>query len=68
MNKLLRIAEFFQLSLAELLGEGVLKAKIPTTTQLSNDREKKIAPVGFIPTGATYVVAGAGFEPAASGL
>lgn len=67
LDDLLKIAGFFELSLAELLGDGVLNAKIPSTA-LSNEGEKKIAPIGFIPTGATYQVAGAGFEPAASGL
>ena len=34
-----------------------------------DERAKKIAPVEMISTGATYeVVAGAGFEPATSGL
>ena len=69
LNDLVVISAALRLSLGELLGEGILNAKIPTTAELSKDGEKKIAPVGFIPTGATYqMVAGAGFEPAASGL
>ncbi|MFW0168748.1 helix-turn-helix domain-containing protein [Rothia sp. P4278] len=67
LDDLLKIAAFFDLSLAELLGEGVLNAKIPSTAP-GSEGEKKIAPIGFIPTGATYQVAGTGFEPVTSGL
>lgn len=67
-SDLVLVSSALQLSLGELLGDGLLNAKIPTTAELSNDGEKKIAPIGFIPNGATYLVAGAGFEPAASGL
>lgn len=67
IEDLLKTAGLMGISLSELLGESILNAKIPSTA-LSNEGEKKIAPIGFIPTGATYQVAGAGFEPAASGL
>lgn len=57
------------ITLGELLGENIINAKIPSTAMINNEGEKKSAPIGFIPTGATYqVVAGTGFEPATSGL
>ena len=69
IEDLLKTAGLMEISLSDLLGDSILNAKIPTTAENSNDGDKKIAPVGFIPTGATYqLVAGAGFEPAASGL
>ncbi|WP_423817126.1 helix-turn-helix domain-containing protein [Rothia nasimurium] len=79
IEDLLKTAGLMGISLSELLGESILNAKIPTTTELSTDGEKKIAPIGFIPNGATYemvastepVLAGvgpAGLEPATKGL
>ena len=64
LQELLTLAGELGISIGELVGEGILNTKIPSTAS-SNKGEKKIAPVGFKPTGATYeVVAGAGFEPA----
>lgn len=70
LDDLLSIAGFFNLTLTELLGSSVLNAKIPSNAEYSNEGDKKkVAPIGFIPTGATYeVVAGRGFEPLTSGL
>lgn len=55
------------ISLSELLGESILNTKIPTTAELSNDGEKKIAPIGFIPNGATYQMV-ANTKPALAGV
>lgn len=68
INDLIVIAGRMNLTLSELIGEDILNAKIPSIAS-NNEGEKKIAPVGFKPTGATYeVVAGARFELATSGL
>ena len=70
-NELLIIASYFGITVAELVGPALLNAKSPAPLQVSQEgrAKKKIAPVELIPTGATYqMVAGAGFEPAASGL
>ena len=79
LQELLSLAGVLDISLSDLLSDGILNAKIPATTELSNDGDKKVAPIGFIPTGATYqvvtntepVLAGvgpAGLEPATKGL
>ncbi|MBF0807710.1 XRE family transcriptional regulator [Rothia nasimurium] len=70
MNELLSIAGILNLSLSELLGDSLLLSRVPTPEYMEDEKgEKKVAPVGFIPNGTTYqMVAGAGFEPAASGL
>lgn len=70
IEDLLRVASSLNITIAELLGEGILNAKIPSNAEYSNEGDKKkVAPIGFIPTGATYeVVAGRGFEPLTSGL
>ncbi|WP_369127254.1 helix-turn-helix domain-containing protein [Rothia nasisuis] len=70
-NELLIIASYFGITVAELVGSALLNAKSPAPLQVSQEgrAKKKIAPVELVPSGATYqVVAGAGFEPAASGL
>ena len=68
ITELVTISGNLNLTLAELLGESIINAKIPSTAS-SNEGDKEIAPVGFKPTGATYeVVAGARFELATSGL
>ena len=70
-NELLIIASYMGITVGELVGSGLLNAKSSTPLQVSQEGRagKKIAPVEMISTGATYeVVAGAGFEPATSGL
>ncbi|MGV3245416.1 helix-turn-helix domain-containing protein [Rothia sp. 11254D007BW] len=69
MNELLSIGGILNLSLSELLGDSLLLSRVPTPEYMEDEKgKKKVAPIGFIPNGATYLVAGAGFEPAASGL
>lgn len=68
INDLVLISAALEISLADLLGEGILNAKIPSTVT-NNEGNKEEAPIGFIPNGASYdVVAGARFELATSGL
>ncbi|WP_425543341.1 helix-turn-helix domain-containing protein [Rothia amarae] len=68
ITDLITIAAALEISLADLLGEGILNAKIPSTVT-NNEGNKEEAPIGFIPNGASYdVVAGARFELATSGL
>lgn len=69
MNELLSIGGILNLSLSELLGDSFLVSRVPTSEYMEDEKgKKKVAPIGFIPNGTTYLVAGAGFEPAASGL
>ncbi len=69
-NELLIIASYMGITVGELVGSGLLNAKArPLCKFRKRDERAKIAPVEMISTGATYeVVAGAGFEPATSGL
>jgi len=68
MEELLRVSSLVGTSLPNLLGDGILNAKIPSTAT-NNEGEKQEAPIGFIPNGTSYdVVAGARFELATSGL
>lgn len=57
-EELLAIAGSMDISLGELLGDGILNAKLPKAGVLvgSGGRQKN-APVGFIPNGASYEVA-----------
>lgn len=69
LNDLVTISAAFGISLGELLGDGILNAKVPVPALHGRFGDKKIAPIGFIPTGATYEVVGpAGLEPATKGL
>ena len=70
LEDLLTIAGVLGLSLTELLGEALTSQRVPMPNFVEDKKgKKKVAPIGFIPNGTTYqMVAGAGFEPAASGL
>lgn len=68
LQELLTLAGVLNVSLADLLGGGILNTKIPTTTENSNDGEREIAPIGFIPNGASYEVALLGLEPRTQGF
>ncbi|WP_423817342.1 helix-turn-helix domain-containing protein [Rothia nasimurium] len=70
IDDLLIIAGTLGLSLTELLGEALTSQRVPAPSYIEDEKgKKKVAPIGFIPNGTTYqMVAGAGFEPAASGL
>ncbi len=70
LEDLLTVAGALGLSLDELLGASIMTTTPPTPNYFEDEKgKKKVAPIGFIPNGTTYqMVAGAGFEPAASGL
>ncbi|WP_423817548.1 helix-turn-helix domain-containing protein [Rothia nasimurium] len=70
VDDLLIVAGTLGLSLDELLGSALVNSRVPSPSYFEDKKgKKKVAPIGFIPNGTTYqMVAGAGFEPAASGL
>lgn len=62
-EELLAIAGHMDISLGELLGAGILNARIPKSEVLvGNGKGQKNAPVGFIPNGASYEVTLIGSE------
>ena len=77
-SDLLVIAGALDLSLSELLGEDIVNAKLPAPTYTEEKGKKKVAPIGFIPKGATYdiipgdeasrLVGSVGLEPTTKGL
>gem|GEM_PF-3010922 len=70
LQELLTLAGELGISIGELVGEGILNTKIPSTAS-SNEGEKKITPTTRGPTQTTDTHrggGGAGFEPATSGL
>ena len=69
IQELLILSSALNITIADLLGDGILNARVPAADVISHSGDKKIAPIGFIPTGATYEVVGpAGLEPATKGL
>lgn len=80
VEDLLTVAGVLGLSLTELLGEALTSQRVPSPSYFEDEKgKKKVAPIGFIPTGTTYemvantapVLAGvgpAGLEPATKGL
>ena len=77
-GELMTIAGALGLSLSELLGEDIVNAKLPAPTYTEEKGKKKVAPIGFIPKGATYdiipgdeasrLVGSVGLEPTTKGL
>ena len=77
-DELMTIAGALGLSLSELLGEDIVNAKLPAPTYTEEKGKKKVAPIGFIPKGATYdiipgdeasrLVGSVGLEPTTKGL
>lgn len=77
---LLVIAGTLGLSLDELLGTALVHSTVPSPSYVEDEKgKKKVAPIGFIPTGTTYEmvasaepelagVGPAGLEPATKGL
>ncbi|MFW0120210.1 helix-turn-helix domain-containing protein [Rothia sp. P5764] len=67
LNDLLIISGVLGITLGELLGEGIINAKIPPVSIAAGD--KKNAPFGFKPNGASYqVVPPLGLEPRTQGF
>ena len=77
-GELMTIAGALGLSLSELLGEDIVNTKLPAPTYTEEKGKKKVAPIGFIPKGATYdiipgdeasrLVGSVGLEPTTKGL
>ena len=77
-DELMTIAGALGLSLSELLGEDIVNAKLPAPTYTEEKGKKKVAPIGFIPKGATYdiipgdeasrLVGSVGLQPTTKGL
>ena len=55
-DELMTIAGALGLSLSELLGEDIVNAKLPAPSYIEEKGKKKVAPIGFIPKGATYQI------------
>lgn len=68
-EELLAVAGHLDISLGELMGDGILNARIPKSEVLvGNGKGQKNAPVGFIPNGASYEVTLLGLEPRTQGF
>ena len=55
-DELFTIAGALRLSLGELLGDSIVNTKVPAPSYIEEKGKKKVAPIGFVPNGATYQI------------
>ena len=55
-SDLLVIAGALDMSLSELLGDDIANTKMPAPSYVEDAGKRKVAPIGFIPNGATYQI------------
>ena len=55
-SDLLVIAGALDMSLSELLGDDIANTKMPAPSYVEDAGKRKVAPVGFVPNGATYQI------------
>ncbi len=55
-SDLLVIAGALNMSLSELLGDSIVNTKVPAPSYIEEKGKKKVAPIGFVPNGATYQI------------
>ena len=55
-SDLLVIAGALDMSLSELLGDDIANTKMPAPSYVEDAGKRKVAPIGFVPNGATYQI------------
>ena len=56
IGELITLAGALNMSLSELLGDSIVNTKVPAPSYIEEKGKKKVAPIGFIPKGATYQI------------
>ena len=81
LDELLTLAGALNLTIGDLLGDSIVSARVPAPSYIEEGQgriKRKVAPIGFIPKGATYdiipgdeasrLVGSVGLEPTTKGL
>ena len=81
LDELLTLAGALNLTIGDLLGDSIVSARVPAPSYIEEGQgriKRKLAPIGFIPKGATYdiipgdeasrLVGSVGLEPTTKGL
>ena len=56
IGELITLAGALNMSLSELLGDSIVNTKVPAPSYIEEKGKKKVAPIGFVPNGATYQI------------
>ena len=56
IGELITLAGALNMSLSELLGDDIANTKMPAPSYVEDAGKRKVAPIGFVPNGATYQI------------
>ena len=56
LDELFTLAGALDLTVGDLLGDSIVSARVPEPSYIEEKGKKKVAPIGFVPNGATYQI------------
>ena len=58
LDELLTLAGALNLTIGDLLGDSIVSARVPEPSYIEGQgrNKRKVAPIGFVPNGATYQI------------